>query len=395
MIPQVISLLPHIHALSQSTFVFHYPGLNFIEAYSHQLIDILGVVAVTGAVLLAIGIFPRLGAALFMFSFGYLFLIDMSFYNNHYYLWCLFAFLFTIIETNRTISIIDLFKKNIDKKIQVNNYITFALMISIVFFYGGTAKLNFDWLQGYPMRLMTASKKFPFPDLTGYVISYTGVIYDLVMPFLLWRFARSILLIIPYITFHFINYFIFNIGEFPLVMIAAWLLFIPISNLKQSELIFSFKTMFKSNIKGIVLSIFFLFQIIIPMRALAIGGNVAWHRQGYNFSWRMMLNNYEPKYFQFLVNIPQKDLSYHVDFEKLLTYRQFYHLYHDPLMIWQLAQKLKKDAQLKYKANDVRVYCKAFVQLNQHPEKPLIDETKDLANTKYNYFTKNTFVNSF
>ena len=80
MLPQVFNLAPHVHDLSESTFVFHYPNLAFIEAYSHELIYTLTYLAAFGAILLASGVFPKIGAFLFFISFGYLFLIDMSFY---------------------------------------------------------------------------------------------------------------------------------------------------------------------------------------------------------------------------------------------------------------------------------------------------------------------------
>ena len=109
----------------------------------------------------------------------------------------------------------------------------------------------------------------------------------------------------------------------------------------------------------------------------------------------MMLNNYEPIYFQFLVSFKNSNLNYHVDFSKLLTYRQFYHAYHDPYLIWILSQKLKKDAVLKYKNQDVKIYCKSLFELNQHKPQELIDSNIDLSLTKYNHFKKNNFINNF
>ena len=56
MIPQVINLVPHIHDLATSTYVFHYPYLWFIEAWSHELIDVLQYISLAAAILLAFGI---------------------------------------------------------------------------------------------------------------------------------------------------------------------------------------------------------------------------------------------------------------------------------------------------------------------------------------------------
>ena len=150
MIPEIIYLVPFLHDLSNSTFVFHYPYLSIIEAYSHTLLTVLEGIALIGAILLALGILARVGALMFLVSFGYLFLIDMSNYNNHYYLWCLLAFLFAVADIHQSISIIDVLKRRTNKKMSILNYVPFALMVSIVYFYGAVVKINPDWLEGYP-----------------------------------------------------------------------------------------------------------------------------------------------------------------------------------------------------------------------------------------------------
>lgn len=394
MIPQVYHLLPHVHDLGRSAFVFHYRGLELIEAYSHGLIDFLGYAAIGGALLLAAGILPRIGALVFMLSFGYLFLIDQSFYNNHYYLWLLISFLFVATDTHKSVSLVDVFRKRYSKEIHVRNYFVFGLLISIVYFYGGVAKLNADWLQGYPMRLMTSARKMPNPDMAGYFLSYAGLVFDLAIPFLLWIRPKSWYVVAPYFLFHLGNYFIFDIGEFPLVMMGAWLIYLPLAD--RPGLSFwqlSKEVTGRRTAWSVLLSVFFIFQLLFPLRSFLVAGDVAWHRQGYNFSWRMMVNNHEATYFQYLVHIPQLNDSYHVDFSKLLTYRQFYHAYHEPYMIWQLAQKLREDAIVKYKVTEVEVFCKSLIRLNQHPESPLIDSRADLGKADYRPYSKNSFIN--
>lgn len=394
MIPQITSLLPHIHDLGNSSFVFHYPYLSSIEAYSHELIDWLGRSAMVGAVLLAFGIIPRIGALLFLLSFGYLFLIDQSFYNNHYYLWILIAFLFVCVKTNHSISVIDLFRGRTTKTFAIENQVVFGILITIVYFYGGVAKLTSDWLSGYPMILLAKDRHFSNPEFTGLFLSYAGLIFDLFIGFLLWYKPKKWFIYVPYFTFHLLNYFIFNIGEFPIVMMAAWLLFPPLADLPKNQLKEVFhRLFFRKKVSSVLFLVFFGFQVLFPLRSFLAGPDVSWHRQGYNFSWRMMVNNYNVTYFQYLVSIPDKKIEYHVDFEKLLTYRQFYHAYHEPYMIWQLAQKLKADAELKYHSSLVRVYCKSTIILNNRPEKRLIHSTVDLAKKDYKLLRKNNFIN--
>lgn len=390
MIPQVLHLVPQIHDLANSTIVFHYPGLDFIEAYSHRLLDFLQFSSILGAILLALGIFPRLAALVFLCSFGYLFLIDKSFYNNHYYLWCLIAFLFIIVKTDQSVNISDVIYGRKNKFIEPGMLFVFCLLFCIVYFYGGIAKINADWLQGYPMRMMTSARGISNPDFWGYALSILGLLFDLLIPFLLWFKAKKWYVILPYFTFHLTNYFIFNIGEFPLVMMAAWPLFYAMDSLDKKAML---KDLFSiRKFSSLILAVFFLIQVLFPLRSLLISGDVAWHRQGYDFSWRMMLNNYEVSYFQFNVVMKERNDSYFVDFSKLVTYRQFYHAYHDPYMIHRMAQKLKSDAQAKYRTKDVKVFCKSNVKLNQHPFKQLIHSDVDLGTQPYYYFSKNYFI---
>ena len=391
MIPQVFSLTPWIHELEHSTFVFHYPYFGWVDAYSHELIYVLTGVSVAAALALALGLWTRWAALTFMLAFGYLFLIDMSFYNNHYYLWCLLAFLFALNPDNG-LSVVDLWRGQRERDTELRNYLPFALLVSIVYLYGGLVKINPDWLQGYPMRLLAAARQWSAPDFIGYFMSYSGIVFDIGVAFALWRYARAWWLLLPYVAFHMSNYFIFNIGEFPFVMIAAICVYLPFQNQTVAQIWQTFRF---EGFRRWAYTLFFAFQILFPLRSLLVSGNVAWHRQGYFFSWRMMLNNHQASYFQFLVVIPEQNHQYWVQFDKLLTFRQFSDTYHNPYFIWLLAQKLKADAQKKYKAQTVHVYAKSIVSLNQHPAKPLINTSIDLGTQPFYLFRKNNFVHDF
>lgn len=393
MFPQIFHLTPHIHQLSNSTFVFHYPYLSYIEAYSHGLIDVLAGIAAVGAGMLALGLLPRIGAFLFMCCFGYLFLIDMAFYNNHYYLWCLVAFVFTVTDTHKTISVIDLFKRNIRKTVPVSSYVIMGLLVSIVYFYGGIAKINYDWLQGQPMRLVTKSRHYPYPDLLGYFLSYVGLIFDLTIPFILWFRPKAWYVVLPYFVFHTSNYFLFNIGEFPLVMMALWLLFPVLASYGAGNALSATFLKAEKKLKLSIYIAFITFQVVFPLRFLIMLKGIAWHRQGHYFAWRMMLHNHEPEYFQYTVSLPDLHDEYEVNFAKLITYRQLVNSFNDPYFIWQLAQKLHDDAAKKYHTNNVKVYCNSVITLNHHPARPLIKPDVDLAAGPYHFYQPNNFIN--
>ena len=70
--------------------------------------------------------------------------------------------------------------------------------MGIVYFYGGLAKMNGDWLRGEPMRtFLRTNTDFPIIGslFTGermvYLFAYGGLLLDLlIVPFLLWRRTR-------------------------------------------------------------------------------------------------------------------------------------------------------------------------------------------------------------
>ena len=390
MIEQVLSLVPFVFDLQNSHIVLHYPNLEFIEAYSFLLIDILKYTSIAGAFLLAIGIQPRLGALLFLMCFGYLFLIDISFYNNHYYLWCLMAFLFVVVDTHQSYNIIDIIKQNFDKQITDISTQSFKILVSIVYLFAAFVKINPDWLQGYPAILWFESKGVHNANVLGLLMSYSGLFYDALMPILLWFFPRKAWVVIPYFAFHLINSFVFNIGMFPYIMMAAWLLF-AIKNNNLSIFLPNKNTVF--NLRKISLNIFFLYNILFPLRFLIYDGRTSWHRQGYYFSWRMMLDNYKVNEFRFLVHLPSLNKSYQVKFDQLMNYRQFENTYNDAYCIWYVAQKLKTDATSKYKEKNPEVYNISTIELNQHTAKLLVLSSINLSSFNYKILKSNKYIN--
>jgi len=394
MIEQVTTLFPFVLGLQDSHIVLHYPNLSFIEAYSIPFIYTLKYISIFSALLLALGILSRISALLFALSFGYLFLIDMSWYNNHYYLWCLMAFMFAIVDTNHSISIIDVIKGDSEMEISDTAIQSFKWLISIVYLYAALVKINPDWLQGYPATIWFENRNYARPNLFGLIISYTGLFYDLLMPIMLWYFARKWWIIIPYFLFHFINSFMFNIGMFPFIMMVAWLLF-SVKNLKPfSKFKFeSAKQIFAYKYINSILFVFFVFHVVFPLRYWMYDGRTSWHRQGYYFSWRMMLDNYHLHDFRFKVVLPSMKNEYAIDFDRIMTYRQFENIYNDSYALWYVAQVLAKDAKQKYKEQNPQVYCTSIISLNQHLPKALLDSTKNLEKYNYYIFKNNKFIN--
>ena len=157
----------------------------------------------------------------------YVFLIEKTGYNNHYYLILLLSFFFSITNANKSISLDNCFGI-VKSGSWIPNWQTmlFQFQIIVVYFYGGLAKLNAEWLSGRVMGVMM-SQLIPGEEdhfleiIANLVLTHGGLWFDLVIGFLLLsKKTRSwaVLVIIP---FHVTNHFLFNIGVFPFMMLGA------------------------------------------------------------------------------------------------------------------------------------------------------------------------------
>ena len=106
--------------------------------------------------------------------------------------------------------------------------------VAVPYVYGGIAKLNGDWLAGEPVRTWLAERSaqsvlgpWLAQEWLVFTLCYGGLAFDLaIVPLLLWRRTRALALAAA-LGFHLANAYLFTIGIFPWLMIAATLLFLP------------------------------------------------------------------------------------------------------------------------------------------------------------------------
>lgn len=103
--------------------------------------------------------------------------------------------------------------------------------IGVVYFFGGVAKINMDWLAGQPFGPRVIHEWLPKlgwidpPVWTGYLYHYLGLLFDLaIVPLLLFRQTRGFG-IFGALVFHGLNAVSFNIDVFPFLAFALSLLF--------------------------------------------------------------------------------------------------------------------------------------------------------------------------
>ena len=367
------------------------------------------------AVCIMLGYRYRLSATLFFLAFTYMFLLEQTTYLNHFYMVCLVSFLMIFVPAHRAFSRDALRGPEIrSETAPAWTLWMLRAQLGIVYFFGGLAKINSDWLRGEPMRMWLA-KRTDFPLIGSlfteewmvYSLSYGGMLLDLfVVPCLLWRPTRFYAL--GLITlFHLMNAKLFSIGIFPWFMIAATLIFLPPSWFRirvswpayeqyrrrrphlpasrplATRKLFGMlrpaaKAWLPATPKIIVacLGVYFGIQLFMPLRHWLYPGTVHWTEEGHNFSWHMKLRT-KLATIRFDVTDPETNRTWRAR-RKYLTRRQIRKMSTRPDMILQFAHFLADEARKSgVKQPEVRVRCRA--RLNGRKAQDLIDPNVNLA----------------
>ena len=379
--------------------LFTYLGFDFVKPLPGYGMNILFLTIAISATCIALGFRYRLAATVFFLSFTYMFLLDQSWYLNHFYLICLLGFLLQFIPAEQAFSIDALRFKEIRSDTTPRWVLwLLRLQIGIPYFYGGLAKLNPDWLAGEPMRTWLAARthiwgigQFFQEEWCVYALSYGGLLYDLfVIPLLLWKRTRIPALIFS-VMFHVGNHFLFTIGIFPWLMLAATFVLFPpleLSRLRfwkkttrtefesqtepESPTVFQLQSIMKWLLYG-----FLTIQLLLPFRHFLYPSNVTLSREGHCFSWRMKLNTRDVDLKLFVHHADGRVDP--VNIHQWITLAQkkgFRNLD----QIQQLARAIRKHHEAIDKQT-VQVKGMAMVTVNKHEPFDLIRKDVDLSRT--------------
>ena len=400
----------------QPKFFFSYYGFEWVKPIG-QYTYIIFLICMLSAVFITLGFKYRLAIITFFISFTYIELMDKTTYLNHYYFVSILSFLLIFLPAGSYFSI-DAYR-NKQKAFQYVPKWTvdsIKLLLGIVYFYAGLAKLNSDWLvRAMPLKIWLPTK-FDVPifgdyfhqEWMHYAFSWGGAAYDLVIPFLLlykktrW-FAFALVLF-----FHVMTKVLFPpIGIFPFIMIVASLIFL---NAKIHEKILQiiariFKinyTAFNTGINRhtpkfaklsyVVLILFFVLQLTIPFRYVLYPGELFWTEEGYRFSWRVMLME-KTGYTQFKVVNGETGKWFYVNNTEFLTRFQEKQMATQPDFILQYAKFLETHFTKKGH-KEIEIYVDSHVTLNGRLSAPLIDLNTDLTKQKESFKHK-TWVTPF
>src|SRR5437762_5737652 len=240
--------------LSRETFPHYY--IEPVFHFTYPLFDLLGLkplskpflclifnVLQISTVGIMLGLLTRICFIVFTSAFGYFFFMESAAYTNHYYLIFLISFLMCFGHSGSIFSFDSLINKNTRRE-QVDYWELFLLrfQICVVFFFGGLAKLNADWLIYAAPLYLNLVKHFSF---LGYplqekwmavVLSWGGMLMDLGLGILLFINRWHKLSFICLCLFNGMNIFLFGLGikTFPYLMLSTYILFLPTPIVRES-----------------------------------------------------------------------------------------------------------------------------------------------------------------
>ncbi len=396
----------------QPTYFFSYYGFEWIKPIGPYTYLIFLLCAIS-AVFVAIGYRYKIAIVVFFLSFTYIELMDKTTYLNHYYFITVLSFLMILLPANAYFSV-DAARspRKAYQYIPAWTINSIKLVLGIVYFYAGLAKLNSDWLvKAMPLKIWLPSK-FDIPllgDLVSqewvqYAFSWSGAIYDLAIPFLLLFRKTRLYAFILVVVFHVLTRVLFPIGMFPYIMIISTLIFFsaPLhhkitsgiaklfqTNKKQfdNQKQFSYGTGLVPKMKYTLLILFFVVQFAFPFRYLLYPGELFWTEEGYRFSWRVMLME-KTGYAQFKVVNGETGRWFYVDNSDFLTPFQEKQMAFQPDFILEYAHFLKEHFEGEGD-KQVAVFVDCQVSLNGRLSTTYIDPKVDLTKEKESFEHKN------
>jgi len=395
-------------------FHFSYYGFEWVKPLGNHTY-LLFIICGLSALFVALGLKYRIAIISFFLSFTYIELMDKTTYLNHYYFISLLSFLMIFLPANAHFSMDTILKKKSYEKVPKWTIDSVKLLLGIVYFYAGLAKINGDWLfRAQPLKIWLTSKyDLPFigdslmhQNWFHYAMSWSGMLYDLTIPFLLLYRKTRVLAFILVVFFHVFTRVLFPIGMFPFIMIVSTLIFFdarlhkkiikitsnilsPLSLrtnvrslIKKSQ---NYTYQFRKPVAGLLIG-FFIVQLILPFRYSLYPGELFWTEEGYRFSWRVMLMEKMGISTFKIVNGESGEFFY-VDNKDFLTPFQEKQMSFQPDFILEYAHYLGDHFKSQGHQN-VKVFVESYVALNGRLSTLYIDKNVDLYAEKESFKPK-------
>lgn len=397
-------------------FTFSYYGFEWVRPFPEPFLSVFFIVAFLLGLAVAVGWRFRVTAPLFALCFSYFFLLEKAHYLNHAYLFVWLTWLICLTPAWRAFSL--------DARRLPNEAVShvpawsvylFPALMGLVYFWGGIAKINHDWLvEAMPLHLWL-ERRSDMPLLgplwaektTAYFMAWGGMLLDLTAGFMLihkrlrW-FALALL-----VGFHATNHLIFQIGIFPyLSMVLTSMFFDPdwprklyiwartqVRGADEEAMRCQPRTWHLAPARQRLLIPFFtvlvLFHCYLPLRNHLFDSDVNWSEEGHRYSWRMMLRSKQGTGHYRIVDRTTGE-EYKVNPRDSLEARQYRKLTTHPDMILQYAHHLRDRATER--SHDLAVYGRFRARLNGRKRRRFIDPEVDLSTVEWTWWGRKDWV---
>ncbi|MGH2752073.1 MAG: HTTM domain-containing protein [Actinomycetota bacterium] len=374
---------------------FGYPGFEWVRPWPGMGMRIHFVVLGILALCIAAGCFYRIAAPLFALGFTYAFLLEQTRYLNHFYLIALLSFLLCFVPAHRAWSIDALRDPALrDGTVAVWGLWLLRAQITIVYLFGGIAKLNVDWLGGEPMRMWLAART-DTPLIGGsfteewvvYLFSYGALFIDLVIPFLLLIRPTRIAAFAVVVGFHLLNDQLFFIGIFPWMMIVATLLFFPpdwprrlLRRARPAHTRSGRSAPPYAAWVAAALALYLALQVLIPLRHFLYPGNESWTEEGHRFAWHMKLRDKSTQ-ARFFATDPRTGQTWELDASDFAEEWQFDKIIDRPHLLPPFARHVR-DVLGRQGYGNLLIHAEIMSSLNGRKSQLLVNPDVNLAAVK-------------
>ncbi|WP_299884823.1 HTTM domain-containing protein [uncultured Lacinutrix sp.] len=385
-------------------FTFSFIGFEWLQPLPGNWMYVYYIIMGLFGFLIMLGYKYTMSTIAFTLMWCGVYFMQKASYNNHYYLLILLSAIMVLLPANKYASLDVKYNPSIKQNSMPSwcKWI-FILQLFILYSYASIAKMYPDWIDlTVPKLLMQGKINYPIiggflqNDFMPYLVGYGGILFDgLIIPLLLFKPTRKYAFFAS-IFFHLFNSIVFQVGVFPYLSLAFCLFFFKpktVKNifLKKKELYTDSKVIVPKYKPVLITlaSIYFVIQIALPLRHHFIEDNVLWTEEGHRMSWRMMLRSKTSTTTYKIVDKESKK-EIRVNLKHYLSKKQIRLASSKPDVIWQFAQRLKKE--YKEKGKDISIYVNAYVSVNGKPHRQLINPEVDMANAKWNIFKHNDWI---
>ncbi len=308
--------------------------------------------------------------------------------------------------------------------------------MGLVYFFGGIAKINADWLLEASPLHSWIQRRAGIPILgplfalkpTAYLMAWGGMLLDLTAGFMLLHRRLRWVALALLLFFHATNHLIFLIGIFPYLSLVLTSMFfapdwpqraihrfagfgVPAEKLGWARTqVQRWVVQWQSRVgaaqdlpsgpqatiwqghpryrRPIVagLALIISLHLFLPLRHWLFPSDVNWSEEGHRYSWRMMLRSKQGHGHYVLVD-RSTGAEEIVQPRDSLTKPQYRKMATHPDMILQYAHHLRAAA-----GQDIAIYPRFRVSLNGGPRRPFLDPAADLSTLHWQWWGAKDWV---